>query len=108
MNDFRYVWRGLRHSPALAAAAIVSLGLGIGASMAIFSVSNAVILRTLPVRQPADLVLLQYVSQKGNVFDTFAYDAYLAFRSVPGALAGLAAVYPADMNLASDEATERV
>jgi predicted permease len=108
MNDFRYALRGLRRQPAIATAAIISLGLGIGASMAIFSVSNAVILRTLPVPQPADLVLLQYVSQKGNVFDTFGYDAYLAIRSVPGALAGLAAVYPADMNLASDEATERV
>jgi putative ABC transport system permease protein len=108
MNDFRYAWRGLRRSPALAAAGIISLGLGIGASMAIFSVSNAVILRALPVHRPSELVLLQYVSQKGNIFDTFGYDEYLTFRDVPGALAGLAAVYPADVNLSSDEATERV
>jgi len=54
MNDFRYVWRGLRRSP-LATAGIDSLGLGIGASMAIFSVSNAVILRPLPVHQPSEL-----------------------------------------------------
>src|SRR5580704_9804517 len=106
MNDLRYAWRGLRRSPALASAAIISLGLGIGASMAIFSVSNAVILRTLPVHQPSDVVLLRYVSQKGNIFDTFGYDEYVTFRSVPGILAGLAAVYSADMNIASDEATE--
>jgi predicted permease len=108
MNDFRYAWRGLQRSPALTMASIVSLGLGIGASMAIFSVSNAVILRLLPVHQPSELVLLRYVSQKGNIFDTFGYDEYLTFRAVPGVLAGLAAVYPADMNLSSDEATERV
>jgi len=99
MNDFRYAWRGLRRSPALTTAGIVSLGLGIGASMAIFSVSNAVILRPLPVHQPSELVLLRYISQKGNIFDTFGYDEYLTFRAVPGVLAGLAAVYPADMNL---------
>jgi predicted permease len=108
MNDFRYAWRGLRRSPALTTAGILSLGLGIGASMAIFSVSNAVILRPLPVPRPSELVLLRYISQKGNIFDTFGYDEYLTFRAVPGVLAGLAAVYPADMNLASDEATERV
>jgi predicted permease len=108
MNDFRYAWRGLCRSPVLAATGVVSLGLGIGASMAIFSVSNAVILRTLPVRQPMDLVLLRYVSQKGNIFDTFGYEEYVTFRSVPGVLDGLAGVYRADMNIASDEATEQV
>jgi len=108
ISDFRYAWRGLIRNPALPTAGIVSLGLGIGASMAIFSVSNAVILRTLPVRQPSDLVLLRYVSQKGNIFETFGYDEYLTLRSVPGVLSGLAAVYPAEMNIASDEATERV
>jgi predicted permease len=106
--DLRYALRGLRRSPAVAAVAVLSLAVGIGASTAIFSVSNAVILRSLPVCDPDTLVLLRYVSAKGNVFDSFSYSDYLAFRDTAGALTGLAALTDAEVNLASDEATERV
>src|SRR5215471_6548532 len=106
--DVRYALRGLRRSPAAAAVAVLSLAVGIGASTAIFSVSNAVILRALPVRDPDTLVLLRYVSAKGNVFDSFSYSDYLAFRDTARALTELAAVADAEVNLASDEATERV
>jgi len=108
MNDLRYAVRGLRRSPGAAAVAVLSLAVGIGASTAIFSVSNAVILRSLPVRDPDTLVLLRYVSAKGNIFDSFSYSEYLAFRDTPGAVAGLAALSSTEVNLASDEATERV
>src|SRR5215467_3278836 len=106
--DVRYALRGLRRSPAAAAVAVLSLAVGIGASTAIFSVSNAVILRSLPVRNPDTLVLLRYVSAKGNIFDTFSYSDYLAFRDTPGALTGLSALASSEVNLASDEATERI
>jgi predicted permease len=107
MNDLRYALRGLRRSPAAAAVAVLSLATGIGASTAIFSVSNAVILRTLPVRGPDTLVVLRYVSAKGNIFDSFSYADYLALRDT-GALAGLAALTSTEVNLSSEEATERV
>lgn len=54
--DVRYAVRALRASPAFALVAIVSLGLGIGANTAIFSLINAVVLRTLPVSHPEELV----------------------------------------------------
>jgi predicted permease len=108
MNDFRYALRSLRRSPGLAAVAVTSLALGIGANTAIFSVANAVILRSLPVQKPNELVVLRYVSKKGNVFDSFSYPEYLALRDAPEVLAGLSAIHTAEMNLASDEATERV
>ncbi len=66
MNDFRYALRTLRRSPGLATVAVTSLALGIGANTAIFSVTNAVILRSLPVQKPKELVVLRYVSKKGK------------------------------------------
>jgi predicted permease len=108
MNDFRYALRTLRRSPGLAAVAVTSLALGIGANTAIFSVTNAVILRSLPVQKPNELVVLRYVSKKGNIFDSFSYQDYLDLRDAPEVLAGLSAVFSTEMNLSSEEATERV
>jgi predicted permease len=56
VQDLRYGFRNLAGHPAFAVTAIVSLALGIGANTAIFSILNAVMLRELPVEDPARLV----------------------------------------------------
>jgi putative ABC transport system permease protein len=56
-QDLRYAGRTLRKNPLFAAAAIITLGLGIGASTAIFCVTDGVMLKPLPYRDPDRLVL---------------------------------------------------
>jgi predicted permease len=55
IRDLRYAIRSLRSAPAFSIVAILSLGLGIGANTAIFSIVNAVMLRSLPVNHPEEL-----------------------------------------------------
>src|SRR5688500_13490365 len=57
--DVRYALRSLKANPGFALVAIVSLGLGIGANTAIFSLIDAVLLRSLPVREPEELVAIK-------------------------------------------------
>jgi predicted permease len=58
-QDVRYGIRGLLTSPGLLIAATLSMGLGIGANTAIFSLVDALLLRALPVERPGELVVLE-------------------------------------------------
>ena len=58
-QDVRFAFRSLRRSPAFTAAIVITLGLGIGANTAIFSLINGVLLQPLPYEQGGALVRLQ-------------------------------------------------
>jgi hypothetical protein len=57
-SEFRDALRALRGSPGITVTALLSLALGIGANTALFSILNSLVLRSLPVRDPHQLVLL--------------------------------------------------
>jgi predicted permease len=81
--DLKFVLRSLARSPLFTAVAVLSLALGIGANSAIFSLLDQVLLRSLPVEDPQQLVSLDWDGDfSGYQFGrhTFSYPMYLGFR----------------------------
>src|ERR1700686_5800687 len=69
IKDFRYACRSWRKTSTFAATAALTIALGIGASTAIFSVTNAVLLRPLPYQDPGRLVIVASDMRDRNVRD---------------------------------------
>jgi predicted permease len=79
-QDLRFGLRMLRKSPAFTAVAILTLGLGIGANTAIFSLINALMLRSVPVCDPGSLVELLHQYPGEPAYNGFSWDAYQLMR----------------------------
>ncbi len=70
MSDLRYAVRWLIANPSFTLVALLSLGFGIGFNTAIYSVVDALLLRPLPVKEPARLVDVYTSSSDGDIFST--------------------------------------
>ncbi|WP_419807049.1 ABC transporter permease [Terriglobus sp.] len=100
LQDFRYAVRQLRRAPGFTMTAVLTLALGVGANSAIFSLLDQALLRSLPVRSPKQLVILQGTGKMwqgrtsghgGDVQLLFSYPMYRDLRDHAPALQGLVA-----------------
>jgi predicted permease len=98
VQDVRYGLRMLMKSPGFTGVAILSLGLGIGANTAIFTLINNVMLKSLPVRDPEQLVSFGKAEGGGILaglegpIDIFSYDFYRRIENQYDAFSGLCAL----------------
>ncbi len=83
INDLRFGLRLLAKNPGFTAVAALSLALGIGANTAIFTLINAVLLRSLPVKNPQELVSLNVNDASMNGAHTTSSDVHFP-RSIDG------------------------
>ena len=85
MTDFRFALRQFQKSPGFAATVVLTISLGIGANTAIFTLVHAVLMKSLPVANPASLYRVGdrddccvnggFLNDDGD-FDLFSYDLY--------------------------------
>ncbi|HEX8359029.1 MAG TPA: ABC transporter permease [Longimicrobium sp.] len=91
-QDLRFAIRSLRRAPGFALAAVATLALGIGANAAVFTLTNAVFLRPLPVERPDELVRV-FATERGapDASNPLSYPDYLDVAALRGVFAGVAA-----------------
>ena len=106
LQDLRYAFRLLAKSPGFAAIAIVTLGLGIGANTAIFTVVNAVLLRPLAFRDPSRLVIVAEKSPYPTI--SVSYQNYVDWRDQSHSFEGFEATRVGTITLTGAGEPERL
>jgi predicted permease len=107
--DMRYALRIFRKSPTFTAVVILTLALGIGANTAIFSVVNAVLLRSLPYHDPEQLVRVSFERPSIGLHDSvFSYTELEDLQNRAGVFQDVSAVWPVSVNLTGAKEPQRL
>ena len=105
-RDLRFAVRQLRRAPGFAVTAVLTLALGIGANTAIFLLTYSLLLKSLPVPHPGELVRYSLYNNDGEL--EFSYPLYKSFRAHPGPTTGMFAWSDQDTSLEEGETSSRV
>ncbi|HEV8204681.1 MAG TPA: ABC transporter permease, partial [Pyrinomonadaceae bacterium] len=110
ITDIRYALRMLAKNPAFAGVVVLTLALGIGANAAIFSLLDQVLIQSLPVANPDQLVVLSAYDPKSgpDIDGAFSYAMYTDLRDRNSAFSGVIARGGTQMNVTYGDQTERV
>jgi putative ABC transport system permease protein len=109
LQDVRYALRSLSRSRRFAVVAVLTLALGIGTNVAIFSIVDRVLLRPLPFRDAGSLVRLTSDDVKSGATDIgVSVPELLDYRTRAGVFAEVAGLYPANANLTDVDQPERI
>ena len=106
-SDVSYAFRLLRRSPAFTLVALLSLGLGIGANTAIFSLIDNVLVKTLPVEDPQGLFFVDNSGGKSAGSSGPPYPCYERLRDHNRFLSGIAAFAAREFKVSIDGVAER-
>jgi len=107
LADLRHAARILFRNPTFSLVALLSIGLAIGVNTAIFSLANAMLLKTLPLPEPNRLVFLNTVGEDGDLHAAPPYPCLERFRGA-SALSGMAAFDLDRMPVIIDGRAEKV
>src|SRR6185295_3346990 len=110
VQDIRYAVRLLAKNPGFTTVVVLTLALGIGANAAIFSITDKVLLQSLPVPNPEQLAVLSaYDPKDGPDFESsFSYPMYQDLRDRNEVFSGVIARGGAQMNVSYADQNERV
>lgn len=108
LSDVRHAIRTLSKAPAFALAAILTLALGIGVNIAVFTVFHAALLESLPVREPERLKTVYTWTQAGSDRFDFSYPLYVDLRDGNDVFSGLAATTSRAVGASARNRNERV
>ena len=106
LQDLRYGARNLRKSPGFTAVAVITLALGIGANTAIFLLTYSILLRSLPVPHPSELI--RYTFRKGESDIGLSYPQYQALQKRQGIATGLFAWQSGEATLTRNGHSQKI
>jgi predicted permease len=106
IQDVRHALRSLARSPVFTLTTISTLGLGIGASTALFSATDTLLLRPLPLHEPGRLVQIRLYSEANTSLSQFSYPQFSELRARARRLSGLTAATAYEFSLRGRGPTE--
>ena len=107
-QDLRHSIRSLRKTPSFTLAAILTLALGLGVNIAVFSLLNAALLESLPVRNADRLVRVYSISPQGGDHFDYSYPLYVDLRDGVKSLDALAAQTAMAVGVSANDRNDRV